>query len=199
MKVLVIITLIVISTITSIAGQLNSTEIYKKTVSSIVYIQNQAIEKRKDGLVSAGTGFIVEGHLITCDHLIHTNTLAIQTYDGKKFRGEVVKRNKSLDIAEIKIAVKLPSLVLAEKVSYLDETLMIGHTNTLRFIGTTGRFISSGSWWKYSLFNLISPRGNSGSPILNKKGEVVGMCVSGIGTTTWGGKINTIQSFINKT
>ncbi len=153
-------------------------------------------EKQK---VGGGSGFIVsaDGMIITNKHVVEdTNAdYTVITNDGKEYSAKVLARHPAMDVAVIKIkGDNFPVLKLGDS-----DNLKIGQTaiaigNSLgEFSNSVSRGIVSGlkrdlvagSGWGRTerLSNIIQTDaainpGNSGGPLLNIKGEVIGVNVA---------------------
>jgi len=138
-----------------------------------------------------GSGFIIsaDGKLITNAHVISgANTVKVTLKDGRTFDGKVVGVDSVTDVAVVKInANNLPTARLgtAEKLIPGEWAIAIGNplgldnTVTMGIISALGRSSSQvGVPEKRVSFiqtdAAINP-GNSGGPLLNAKGEVIGI------------------------
>jgi S1-C subfamily serine protease len=136
-----------------------------------------------------GTAFMLESYgLITCEHVLGTNTHAFQANNhNKKYPVRVVAKHEVIDIAILEIDA--PSTVFLKKGStenlkQLDPIAVFGFPNYNW--GDTGNILSghiSGfkmvSAIRRILVNTPLIQGNSGSPIINNKNEVIGIAVTG--------------------
>ena len=106
--------------------------------------------------------------------------------DGREFKAKVIGRDETTDLALIKItdpAGNLPTLVLgdSEKMRVGDWVLAIGnpfgleHTVTQGVISATGRVIGSGPYDDFLQTDAPINPGNSGGPLVNLRGEVIGI------------------------
>jgi serine protease Do len=140
----------------------------------------------------AGSGFIVDkrGYILTNEHVVRgADEIKITMKDGKKFEGKVVGQDATLDIAVVKIDTKgasLPTLPLGDssKIRVGEWVIAIGNpygfanSVTAGIISATGRTLED--LGKKNLIQIdaaINP-GNSGGPLLNLKGEVIGINVA---------------------
>ncbi len=138
-----------------------------------------------------GSGFILsqDGHILTNAHVVSgTDTVEVTLRDGRTFEGRVVGSDSVTDVAAVKIdAKKLPIVTLgkAEGVSPGQWAIAIGNplgldnTVTAGIISAIGRTSSQvGVPDKRVSFiqtdAAINP-GNSGGPLLNDRGEVIGI------------------------
>lgn len=146
--------------------------------------------------VGAGSGWIYdsEGHVITNNHVVEgADTFVVQFADGTKANATLVGTDAFQDVAVLKLAdgTKIPEVATVGDSSQMragDQVVAIGSplgefTNTVSegIIGGLNRSLDTGEG--YSLQNLIqhdapiSP-GNSGGPLLNMQGQVIGMNVA---------------------
>lgn len=136
-----------------------------------------------------GSGFIIsdDGYILTNNHVIQgADEIVVTLADNRKFNAKVVGADPTVDLAVIKIDAKgLPSLPLgdSDKVEVGEWVVAIGnpfglsHTVTVGVISAKGRTIAAGDRSFENFFQTdaaINP-GNSGGPLLNLKGEVIGI------------------------
>jgi len=137
-----------------------------------------------------GTGFFIsnEGHLLTCYHVVKDGReINITTFDGQNFSGQLIQSDPVNDIALLKVDAITQSLLLSDSSALVkgDDVLTLGYP----LIGiqgqdqkaTFGRINSvSGIHGDIRLLQIDVPiqPGNSGGPLINKRGEVVGMVTS---------------------
>jgi serine protease Do len=138
-----------------------------------------------------GSGFIInqEGYIITNEHVVHkADKIKVTLSDGREFTGEVIGSDTTSDMAIVKIkAEHLPLVALgdSDKLRVGEIVVAIGNpyglqqTVTMGVVSAKGRSIPTGIEGRvYKDFiqtdAAINP-GNSGGPLLNTKGEVVGI------------------------
>lgn len=134
---------------------------------------------------SKGTGFSIskEGQILTNYHVVDDNKSVIVGFpEAGRFKADVIQTYPSIDLAILQVDEKdLPYLELAEKPSYSfgDPITFIG--NPLKFTGIAneGTLIDfyQLSDWEVPVMMMEAPvyRGNSGSPVLDDKGKVIGV------------------------
>lgn len=134
---------------------------------------------------SRGTGFSIsdDGIIITNDHVVDGyDTVTIAFPEHGLYTGDVVATYPEIDLAVVDVSAEnLPFLTLAETadVSYMEHVEFIG--NPLRFqgIANEGEIIDyiRLSDWDEDVLMLKAPvyRGNSGSPVFNESGQVIGI------------------------
>ena len=156
-------------------------EIYEKTSPAIVSIEADV----KDGL-SSGTGCIIDpkGLILTSSHVV-TGAPSVQVtlHTGEVFKGEIVSvMGKENDLALIKItpskSLPVVSFGDSEKIRVGQKVLALGNPFGFNNTLTTG-IVSRIDYAKKKIQTdaAINP-GNSGGPIINIKGEVIGISQS---------------------
>lgn len=156
-------------------------EIYEKMSPAIVSIEADV----NDGL-STGTGCIIDpkGLILTSSHVVSgAATVQVMIHTGEIFTGKIVSvMGKENDLALIKITPSKPLPVIAfgdsEKVKVGQKVLAIGNPFGFNHTLTTG-IVSRIDYAKKKIQTdaAINP-GNSGGPIINIKGEVIGISQS---------------------
>jgi len=170
-----------------------------------------------------GSGFIVDsnGTIVTNKHVVSDEeaTYSIITNDNKKYPAQQIYRDSSNDIAILKInAPNLIPIVLGNSTGlqlgqpvYAIGTPLGEFTNTVTsgIISGLGRGITAGSYYEGFVEKLdnviqtdaaINP-GNSGGPLINTRGEVVGIstAVSSEGQNIgFAIPVNVISGVLNK-
>lgn len=138
---------------------------------------------------SLGSGFIIDkdGFIITNNHVVEgADEIKVKLADGREFKAKVIGRDTKTDLALIKISSlfkDLPVLPLgdSDKMKVGDWVLAVGnpfglgHTVTQGIISATGRAIGSGPYDDFLQTDAPINPGNSGGPLINLKGEVIGI------------------------
>ena len=138
---------------------------------------------------SLGSGFIVDknGYIITNNHVVEkADEIKVKLSEGKEVKAKVIGRDPKTDLVLIKISSlfgDLPTLPLgdSDKVKVGEWVLAIGnpfgleHTVTKGIISATGRVIGSGPYDNFLQTDAPINPGNSGGPLINLKGEVIGI------------------------
>lgn len=134
---------------------------------------------------SRGTGFSIssDGTILTNHHVVEgEETVAVAFPDEGLFTAEVVDTYPSIDVAVLKVdAEDLPFLELASETTFKQGEYVNFIGNPLRFQGIANEgtiidYIQLSSWDEEVLM-IKAPiyRGNSGSPIINEDGQVIGI------------------------
>ncbi|PYJ04302.1 MAG: peptidase [Verrucomicrobia bacterium] len=154
---------------------------------------------RDEALVqsSLGSGVIVtnEGHIITNNHVVaQVDEIEVQLSDGQTKKARLVGADEQVDLAVLKIdnpSVKPLKLADSDTVQPGDFVLAIGNpfgfeeTVTDGIISSKGRPNRSDFFGDLLQTNAAINPGNSGGPLINLRGEVIGINTA-IASTTGG-------------
>jgi serine protease Do len=162
------------------------------------FFDNQERGQRTNSL---GSGFIIDpsGLIVTNNHVIEgaDEITAILT-DGTKLKvTKIVGRDNKTDLALLKVETKKPLTAVkfgdSQKMRVGDWVMAIGNpfglggTVTVGVISATKRDINAGQYDEFIQTDAAINRGNSGGPLFNMKGEVIGINTAIISPT--GGSI----------
>jgi serine protease Do len=146
--------------------------------------QGQAPQVPRTGL---GSGFIVDkdGIILTNAHVVEgADEVRVKLPDRREFKGKVAGIDTTTDIAVVKIDAKdLPAVKIGEpsKVRVGEWVLAIGspfgfeNTVTAGIVSATSRSLPEGSYVPFIQTDAAVNPGNSGGPLFNMKGEVIGI------------------------
>src|SRR3982075_191860 len=148
--------------------------------------KNSDLQPRKT--TSLGSGFIVDtaGIVVTNNHVIaDADEINVIMNDGTKIKAELVGVDKKTDLAVLKfkpvkplVAVKFgdsDKLRLGEWVIAIGNPFSLGGTVTAGVVSARNRDINSGPYDSYIQTDAAINRGNSGGPLFNLDGEVIGV------------------------
>jgi serine protease Do len=137
---------------------------------------------------SLGSGFIIDkdGYIVTNNHVIaDADKIRVKLNSGKEYDAKVIGRDPGTDIALIKIkanrnysVVNLgdsDSLKVGEWVVAIGSPFGLEHTVTAGIVSAKGRVIGSGPYDDFIQTDASINPGNSGGPLINMKGNVVGI------------------------
>ncbi|HSQ12622.1 MAG TPA: DegQ family serine endoprotease, partial [Candidatus Deferrimicrobium sp.] len=135
-----------------------------------------------------GSGFIVDGNgtILTNYHVVDgAQKLSVTLSDGKNYDAKVVGKDQKSDIAVIKIEAgrDLPAAALGDSdrlevgewVMAIGNPFGLDHTVTSGIVSAKGRNIGQGPYDNFIQTDASINPGNSGGPLLNLRGEVVGI------------------------
>ena len=139
---------------------------------------------------SLGSGVLVDkkGHILTNHHVIlRASEIHVTLVSGKEYKGELVGSDPGSDLAVVKIAIEeeiepaglstSSDLLIGETVIAIGNPFGLSHTVTTGVISALNRSIQSGDQVFKDFIQTdasINP-GNSGGPLLNIRGEVIGI------------------------
>jgi S1-C subfamily serine protease len=203
------------------AEEQNNISVYHKNIGSVVNITSKAVTfDFFYGLVpeeGQGSGFIIDkdGHILTNYHVIaQARQIEVTLHNRKKYRATIVGTDRSHDLAVVQIkAPDLTPMVLGDSGNLQVGQKVYAIGNPFGLAGTLTRGIVS------SIRSVQEPDGmtideaiqtdasinpgNSGGPLLNLRGEVIGintMIASSVGQSAGIGfaiPINTAKAVIN--
>jgi serine protease Do len=136
---------------------------------------------------AGGSGFIVNanGFIITNNHVVENATnIQVKLDDGRELPAKVVGRDAKTDLALLKIdATGLPviplgdstALQVGEPVMAIGNPFGLEQTVTTGIVSATGRVIGSGPYDNFIQTDASINPGNSGGPLINARGEVIGI------------------------
>ena len=137
---------------------------------------------------SLGSGFIIDpsGVVVTNSHVIsEADEVSVILNDGTTLKAEVIGRDQKTDLALLKVTPTKPlkavkfgdsdKLRLGEWVIAIGNPFSLGGTVTAGIVSARNRDIQSGPYDNYIQTDASINRGNSGGPLFNLNGEVIGV------------------------
>ena len=137
---------------------------------------------------SLGSGFIIDasGIVVTNNHVIaDADEVNVILNDGSRLKAEVIGHDQKTDIALLRVKPDKPlkavqfgdsdKLRLGEWVVAIGNPFSLGGTVTAGIVSARNRDINSGPYDNYIQTDAAINRGNSGGPLFNLNGEVVGV------------------------
>ena len=175
---------------TSTSDSLTTPQIYEKTINSVVAISTYLNQGGYQQAIGTGTGIIMseDGYIITNAHVIEDgNQIMVTLNDGTEYQAQVVGSDSKVDIAVIKVgATGLTAGNFGDSDSLVhgEPAIVIGNPLGMDFAGTITDGIISSTSREVKIDNYImnllqtnaavNP-GNSGGPLINCRGEIVGV------------------------
>ena len=165
------------------------------------FFQNRG-KSGPDRMVSSlGSGFIIdgkEGIIVTNNHVIDgAEEIQVNLHDGTKLKAELIGKDTKTDIALLKVKspheLKSVTFGSSDDIKVGDWVMAIGNpfglggSVTVGIISAKARNINSGPYDDYLQTDASINKGNSGGPLFNMDGEVVGVNTAIISPT--GGSI----------
>jgi serine protease Do len=137
---------------------------------------------------SLGSGFIIDasGLVVTNNHVIaDADEINVILNDGTTLKAEIIGRDTKTDLALLKVKPTKPlkavkfgdsdKLRLGEWVIAIGNPFSLGGTVTAGIVSARNRDINSGPYDNYIQTDAAINRGNSGGPLFNLNGEVIGV------------------------
>ena len=174
-----------------VTRDLSLIQIFERTEEGVVQVN---VHRSSDvlGANGIGSGFVFDknGHIITNEHVVENSDKVIVTFlDGRSYNAEVVGVDAATDIAVIKVNAD-PSLLkplhigdssnlkVGMRVAAIGNPFGLSGTMTSGIISALGRLLPQETG--FSIPDVIQTDaainpGNSGGPLLNSRGEVVGI------------------------
>jgi len=137
---------------------------------------------------SLGSGFIIDpsGIVVTNNHVIsEADEITVILNDGTRLKADLIGKDQKTDLALLRVkpdkplkAVKFGDsdrLRLGEWVIAIGNPFSLGGTVTAGIVSARNRDINSGPYDNYIQTDASINRGNSGGPLFNLEGEVIGV------------------------
>ena len=166
-------------------------EIFEKSEPGVVRVNVQKIDQT-NGTSGVGSGFVFDkkGNIITNAHVIKNSQKVVVTFlDGRGYNADIIGVDEFTDIGVIKVNADLSllqplslgdssNLKVGESIAAIGNPFGLSGSMTSGIISQLGRLLPSGSG--YSIPDVIQTDaainpGNSGGPLLNMRGEIVGI------------------------
>ena len=167
----------------------------------------------EEGQVGQGTGFLIgsKGHIITNYHVIEESTelISVTFPDGKEYSAKVISKHISNDLAILNLdkydtKAHKSNLIIGDstKAHIGEKVFTIGYPD-ISILGQQPKYSEgiiasiAGEKDDPTLFQISVPiqSGNSGGPLFNLRGEVIGVTSSGFGIIAdEGGNLDVLQN-----
>src|SRR5579864_1949549 len=155
----------------------------------------------------AGSGVIwsADGLLVTNAHVVLGSRVKVQLWDGRDFDAAIVSRDTSRDLAQLRItAAGLPAAAVADSSKLRPGELAIAIGNPLGFVGALATGVIHGvgplgglgrrTWVQADV--RLAP-GNSGGPLADAHGRVIGINTMVAGGLALAIPSNTVRDFLS--
>lgn len=174
-------------------GEISLAELFEKSDDGVVKVSVRKSSELPTGR-SLGSGFVydVSGHIITNNHVVEDSQKTTVTFlDGTSYNAEIIGTDPYTDLAVIKVDVN-PSLLhplplgdsstlrVGEQVAAIGNPFGLSGSMTSGIVSQLGRLLSTPGTASFSIPDVIQTDaavnpGNSGGPLLNMKGQVIGI------------------------
>ncbi|MGQ9610932.1 MAG: trypsin-like peptidase domain-containing protein, partial [bacterium] len=141
--------------------------------------------------IGLGAGVFIhpDGYIVTAKHVVEgASKIRVYTRDWEVYKGRVVALHEKTDIAIIKVElineINVIEIAPSNTIEPADDVYVIGHTFGVPWTISKG-IIARTDWetddgWKYIQFSSASAQGNSGGPVVDHWGRIVGITVMGM-------------------
>ncbi|WP_068314788.1 Do family serine endopeptidase [Polycladidibacter hongkongensis] len=153
------------------------------------FFQGDEEDKGPRKVQSLGSGFVVDaqnGIIVTNNHVIDgADVISVNFSDGRKLDAKLLGRDDKTDIAVLQVKSSAPLkaasfgnsdvLRVGDWVMAIGNPFGLGGTVTVGIVSARNRDINAGPYDNFIQTDASINRGNSGGPLFNMKGEVVGI------------------------
>ncbi len=150
--------------------------------------QPQDPDQKREQQQALGSGFVIDptGYIVTNHHVIaEANEIKVKFQDDKELTAKLIGQDKLTDLALLKVESKEPlkfvNFANSDKARVGHSVIAIGNpfglggTVTSGIISAFNRDINSGPYDSFIQTDASINKGNSGGPLFNMKGDVVGI------------------------
>lgn len=174
-------------------GDLSLVEIFEKSEAGVVRINVKRPNNDPRGIGGVGSGFVYDsnGYIITNDHVVeNAEKLTVTFLDGRSYKARIIGQDIYTDLAVIKVNASsdvlqsLPvgdssKLRVGEPIAAIGNPFGLSGSMSSGIISQVGRLLPSQDRG-FQIPDIIQTDaainpGNSGGPLLNMRGEVVGI------------------------
>ncbi|MGD0642546.1 MAG: Do family serine endopeptidase [Roseiarcus sp.] len=137
---------------------------------------------------SLGSGFVIDpsGIVITNNHVVgDANDIVVIFTDGRKLKAKIIGKDPKVDVAVLKVESDKPlktvkfgdsdKMRVGDGVMAVGNPFGLGETVTAGIISARNRNIDSGPYDDFLQTDASINKGNSGGPLFNMQGEVIGI------------------------
>jgi len=173
--------------------QLTLVEIFEKSESGVVRVNVKRPSNDARGPGGIGSGFVYdkEGYVITNDHVVRNSEKVVVTFlDGRSFNAKIIGQDIFTDLAVIKVNVSSDALFplevgdssklkVGEQIAAIGNPFGLSGSMTSGIVSQLGRLLPAQDRG-FQIPDIIQTDaainpGNSGGPLLNNRGQVVGI------------------------
>ena len=173
--------------------ELSLADIFDKTETGVVRINVKRPDTDARGGGGVGSGFVYDslGHIITNDHVVeNAQKITVTFLDGRSYKAKVIGKDHFTDLAVIKVNASANALTplpvgnssklrVGEQIAAIGNPFGLSGSMSSGIVSQVGRVLPSQDRG-FQIPDIIQTDaainpGNSGGPLLNMKGEVIGI------------------------
>lgn len=169
------------------------------------YFNDYFSKRKKDGgknrkVNSLGSGFVIDpaGYIVTNNHVIEgADEIDVNFADGTTLEAKLIGTDTKTDLAVLKVEPKAPlkavkfgdsrKMRIGDWVMAVGNPFGLGGTVTVGIVSARGRNINAGPYDNFIQTDAAINKGNSGGPLFDMEGDVIGVNTAIISPT--GGSI----------
>ena len=174
-------------------GEVSLADLFEKSDDGVVKVSvRKSVELPTGRSLGSGIVYDVSGHIITNNHVVEDSQKTTVTFlDGTSYNAKVIGTDPYTDLAVIKVDVN-PSLLhplpigdsstlrVGDQVAAIGNPFGLSGSMTSGIVSQLGRLLSTPGTASFSIPDVIQTDaavnpGNSGGPLLNMKGQVIGI------------------------
>ena len=139
-------------------------------------------------VTSLGSGFVIDasGYVVTNNHVVgHADQITVVFHDNTKLPAKIIGRDAKTDLALLKVTSDKPlptvkfgdsdAMRVGDWVIAVGNPFGLGGSVSAGIVSARGRNINTGPFDDFIQTDAAINRGNSGGPLFNSKGEVIGV------------------------
>jgi S1-C subfamily serine protease len=174
-------------------GEVSLADLFEKSDDGVVKVSvRKSVELPTGRSLGSGIVYDISGHIITNNHVVEDSQKTTVTFlDGTSYNAKVIGTDPYTDLAVIKVDVN-PSLLhplpigdsstlrVGDQVAAIGNPFGLSGSMTSGIVSQLGRLLSTPGTASFSIPDVIQTDaavnpGNSGGPLLNMKGQVIGI------------------------
>ena len=152
------------------------------------FFDGQGNQNSNQKVSSLGSGFVIDpsGYVVTNNHVIEgADDIEVIFPNGSKLKAKLVGTDTKTDLSVLKVEPKAPlkavrfgnsrQMRIGDWVMAIGNPFGLGGSVTLGIISARGRNINAGPYDNFIQTDAAINKGNSGGPLFNMRGEVIGI------------------------
>jgi len=152
------------------------------------FFDDKSSQGKNQKVSSLGSGFVIDpsGYVVTNNHVIEgADDIEVIFPNGTKLKAKLVGTDTKTDLSVLKVEPKAPlkavpfgnsrSMRIGDWVMAIGNPFGLGGSVTLGIISARGRNINAGPYDNFIQTDAAINKGNSGGPLFNMRGEVIGI------------------------
>ncbi|MDE1995877.1 MAG: Do family serine endopeptidase, partial [Rhizobiaceae bacterium] len=152
------------------------------------FFKNRDNDNSNRKVASLGSGFVIDpsGYIVTNNHVIEgADDIEVTFPNGTKLKAKLIGTDTKTDLSVLKVEPKHPlvsvkfgdsaTMRIGDWVMAIGNPFGLGGSVTVGIVSARGRNINAGPYDNFIQTDAAINKGNSGGPLFNMKGEVIGI------------------------